>query len=458
MNVSSNLRTPLSAALAVLAFGCANGAQAEIRDSTGSTRGNVLTVNSLADNTTPGDGLVTLREAIIAANADGTTDLGQTGNGADIIDLSALSGTIQLGSSLPAISSDITLFGAGRDQLTISGDDGAGTRNRIFFIDGGDLQLIDLALRHGFARGGNGGTCQQRSGCGGGGAGLGGAVFLNDGSLRMFAVRVSDSIARGGTGGSRSLPAGFDGGGGGGGILLPGGAPANQLGGEGAHGNPLAGLGGSPGIAAMGASNGGDGAGGGAGSYGVEVSTVPGDGGFGGGGGGGGYSFGSGGPSPAGGAGGFGGGGGGRGAKGLSIDGPGGPGGEFGGLGGSSSGEGNVGGGGGGGAGLGGAIFARAGSAELQDVIFSGNQAERGAAGSQSGGNNAGLPGQGKGGALFILPGAVVTALALDFDGNSAADSSDEGYTPGVSVDTRDVHGLISDIDRIFAAGFESVP
>ena len=278
MNVSSNLRTPLSAALAVLAFGCANGAQAEIRDSTGSTRGNVLTVNSLADNTTPGDGLVTLREAIIAANADGTTDLGQTGNGADIIDLSALSGTIQLGSSLPAISSDITLFGAGRDQLTISGDDGAGTRNRIFFIDGGDLQLIDLALRHGFARGGNGGTCQQRSGCGGGGAGLGGA------------------------------------------------------------------------------------------------------------------------------------------------------------------------------------IFARAGSAELQDVIFSGNQAERGAAGSQSGGNNAGLPGQGKGGALFILPGAVVTALALDFDGNSAADSSDEGYTPGVSVDTRDVHGLISDIDRIFAAGFESVP
>lgn len=33
----------------------------------------VLTVNSIADNTTSGDGLVTLREAIIAANTDGST-------------------------------------------------------------------------------------------------------------------------------------------------------------------------------------------------------------------------------------------------------------------------------------------------------------------------------------------------------------------------------------------------
>ena len=32
-----------------------------------------LTVNSLADDTTGGNGLVTLREAITAANSDGTT-------------------------------------------------------------------------------------------------------------------------------------------------------------------------------------------------------------------------------------------------------------------------------------------------------------------------------------------------------------------------------------------------
>lgn len=459
MNAPLNLHTPLSAALAVLAFGFSNAAHAHTLDSAESPRGNVLAVNSLGDDTTPGDGLVTLREAIIAANTDGTTDLGQSGDGDDIIDLSALSGTIHLGSSLPAITSGITLFGAGRELLAISGDDGAGNRHRIFFIDGGDLQILDLELRDGLARGGNGGIRQQRSGGGGGGAGLGGAVFLNDGSLRMFAARVSDSIARGGNGGGQSLPAGFNGGGGGGGILLSGGAPDDvPLGGRGGDGFPLPGIGGLPGANGSGAGHGGEGAGGGGGSNGVEAVTVPGNGGFGGGGGGGGYAFGSGGPSPAGGTGGFGGGGGGRGAKGLSIDGPGGPGGEFGGAGGSSSGEGNVGGSGGGGAGLGGAIFARAGEVELQDVVFRGNQAQRGAAGSQSGGNPPSLPGQGKGGAIFALPAAVVTALALDFNGNSAADSSGEGYTPGVPADTNDVYGSISIIDRIFADGFDEVP
>jgi hypothetical protein len=44
-----------------------------------------LTVNSAADDTTSGNGLVTLREAVAAANADGSTDLGQTGSGADSI-------------------------------------------------------------------------------------------------------------------------------------------------------------------------------------------------------------------------------------------------------------------------------------------------------------------------------------------------------------------------------------
>src|SRR5262245_43042485 len=45
----------------------------------------VLTVNSLLDNAIAGDNLVTLREALLAANSDGATDLGQTGSGADTI-------------------------------------------------------------------------------------------------------------------------------------------------------------------------------------------------------------------------------------------------------------------------------------------------------------------------------------------------------------------------------------
>ncbi|MEX0613529.1 MAG: hypothetical protein WD229_15535, partial [Pirellulales bacterium] len=53
----------------------------------------VLTVNSSLDNLSGGDGVVTLREAIIAANTDATTDLGHTGSGADTITFdAALSG------------------------------------------------------------------------------------------------------------------------------------------------------------------------------------------------------------------------------------------------------------------------------------------------------------------------------------------------------------------------------
>src|SRR5437016_2816493 len=48
-----------------------------------------LTVNSALDNVTPNDGFVTLREAIIAANTDTATDLGQTGSGTDHIKFAA---------------------------------------------------------------------------------------------------------------------------------------------------------------------------------------------------------------------------------------------------------------------------------------------------------------------------------------------------------------------------------
>src|SRR5687768_5866021 len=88
-----------------------------------------LTVNSLADNATSGDGLVTLREAITAANADTATDLGQNGSGADTIvfDASLSGGTIALlitgnstfGPSALAVTSDITIDGDDAPMLTI---------------------------------------------------------------------------------------------------------------------------------------------------------------------------------------------------------------------------------------------------------------------------------------------------------------------------------------------------
>ena len=65
-----------------------------------------LTVNSELDNIIPGDGLVTLREAIIAANSDTTTDLGETGSGAD---------WIVLDRSLDGTSINLSLAGSDED-------------------------------------------------------------------------------------------------------------------------------------------------------------------------------------------------------------------------------------------------------------------------------------------------------------------------------------------------------
>ena len=68
-----------------------------------------LVVNSPFDNTVSGDGLVTLREAILAANSDTTTDLGHKGNFADAI-------TFDFGHDGPQ-TIQLTM-----GQLTISGD------------------------------------------------------------------------------------------------------------------------------------------------------------------------------------------------------------------------------------------------------------------------------------------------------------------------------------------------
>ena len=67
--------------------------------------------------------MVTLREAILAANSDSTTDLGQTGSGADTIDFDldvfGTRQTITLGGTELTISSELTINGPGADRLTI---------------------------------------------------------------------------------------------------------------------------------------------------------------------------------------------------------------------------------------------------------------------------------------------------------------------------------------------------
>jgi predicted outer membrane repeat protein len=117
----------------------------------------VLTVNSLLDNTTGGDGLVTLREAIIASNTDAATDLAETGSGADIIQFTGgLSGTITLAGALELVISDsVTIDGPGAASITI---DAVGA-SRIFNISeqAGDVTLNGLTLTGGNAPGLEGG-------------------------------------------------------------------------------------------------------------------------------------------------------------------------------------------------------------------------------------------------------------------------------------------------------------
>jgi hypothetical protein len=112
-------------------------------------------VNSELDNTAPGDNLVTLREALVAANNDSTTDLGETGNGADeiVFDSSLAGKTIVLGGTQLEISSDLTLTGLGASQLTVDGNN----LSRVLEISSGTtVKICGITLTHGVASAGGG--------------------------------------------------------------------------------------------------------------------------------------------------------------------------------------------------------------------------------------------------------------------------------------------------------------
>jgi len=316
----------------------------------------LLVVNSLGVFGLTGDNIVTLAEAIRAANEDSTTDLGHTANGADTIvfapGLFAQGpATIEVqfafdtafGPSAFLIDSDITIVGpTGADGITIERSDAAENLRLFRVTPDGALTLENVTLQNGRAVGGDGGTVG--SGGGGGGAGLGGAVF-NQGSLTILASTLSGNEAVGGNGGN----GGFTGAGGAGG--------------------------------------------------GTNGGTNTQDGGFGGGGGGGDRSGSTGAIADAG-NGGFGGGGGG--VAGFGQPGEGGVG-----AGDGGPGSGSAAGGGGGGAGLGGAIFNDGGQVVLTNVTASANTARGGSGGGGAGSAPAGTNGAGLGGAVFNRTGTL---------------------------------------------------
>jgi len=330
---------------------------------------------------------------------------------------------------LPAISSTIVIEGNGS---TISGMDASlpARPARLFYISGGwsglppgNLFLHNLNLTNGVARGGN--TFQ-----GGGGAGMGGAIF-NQGMLTLSAVNLADNHAIGGDidvsglgGGGGGLgqdaigiaggggfggpfgPAGSSGGaggsagggGGGAGFGSTGSSGINSNGGNGGGNSGWGGDGGTPLVSGK-AGSGGDGGGGGGTPTAQGDGAAGGDFGFGGqdisvfgiAGGGGGVGGGGGrGDLSPGGGGGFGGGGGAGGAAGFG-------GGGQGGFGGGRPTTGFQ--GGGGGAGMGGAIFNQNGNLTLINCTLTRNNAQ--------GGSGAGPRGAGLGGGIFNLQGAV---------------------------------------------------
>jgi CSLREA domain-containing protein len=105
-----------------------------------------LTVNTLADNTTNGDGFCTLREAMTAAeNNANYNDCASSGYGADTIDFS-VNGMIVLTTWLPYITDTLTIYGPGASLLTMSGNN---TVNVMSVLGGGILHLSDVTIAHG---------------------------------------------------------------------------------------------------------------------------------------------------------------------------------------------------------------------------------------------------------------------------------------------------------------------
>jgi hypothetical protein len=368
--------------------------------------------------------------------------------------------------ALPPIASDITIEGHGAAIAR----DPTGRNFRLFFVGAdpaspstpgyvtpgaGALTLRDVTLAGGFARGGD-------ALYGGGGAGMGGAIF-NQGEVVIERSTLMHNLAEGGSstnanagvggGGMGSDSAGLTGGGfsetgfveggkggthgvvasgGGAGLRTGENGSGGDLAGLGAGGGPQTGSGGSGAHAV--APNGGDGAGGGArgavggpgtgGDFGNGGAPGGGGGGVGGGGGaageqGGGGGFGAGGGSAgggsggsdwAGGAGGFGGGG----AAGPNAGGP--PG-----FGGGTP----AGGHGGGGAGMGGAIFNMQGRLTIRDSTLTTNDA---VGGSDYVPDHA----KGIGGAVFNLSGSVT------IDGSTLADN-------GATYDGASIYNLVYD-------------
>src|SRR5207249_2337881 len=120
-------------------------------------------------------GIGTLRDAVNKACA-----------GSTITFQSGVSSTITLASRL-RIDDDLTIQGPGAGSLAIDGNNAT----RLLFIGGGNVKISGLTLKNGLGNGWD-------AGCGGGSAGMGGALYQNNGFVTLSDVTLSDNKAQGG--------------------------------------------------------------------------------------------------------------------------------------------------------------------------------------------------------------------------------------------------------------------
>ncbi len=149
-----------------------------------------ITVDTNADNASPGDGVCTLREAVKNANLGGDTtgtDCISGSAGADTITFTGAVTTITLGSALPDITNDVTITGNGNTIIQADAcDPTAGTCTqsyRVLTITSAAVNLSDLTIRHGNVADGGGG-----------------GIFNNEGTLSLDKVIVSNNFATDGGG------------------------------------------------------------------------------------------------------------------------------------------------------------------------------------------------------------------------------------------------------------------
>lgn len=179
-----------------------------------------IDVTSSLDTNIPG----TLTYAILNANPG------------DTIDCSPIAGqTITLTQSLPALTKNLTILGAG---VTIDGQ----STHCAFQVASGSVSISNFNIQNAISKGGDGGSGYSG---GGGAVGGGGALYLHNGtSVTLTASSLINNIARGGDGGFANIDGNTGAGGGGGFGGGPGGDAMTLVstgGGGGGHSNGGAG-------------------------------------------------------------------------------------------------------------------------------------------------------------------------------------------------------------------------